>query len=156
MTVVLTGAEVLQAALVGVMRRWAAIKAGRVHAHGFTGDGWGVDIEGACAEFALAKGLDLFWHGYATDPRGLPGDVGQLQVRSTPRTDGCLIVHEGDPDTAWFVLVVGQVPIFRLAGAIRGADAKRPEWWQTFTGRPAFFVPQAALGPLDDLWQDAA
>jgi hypothetical protein len=93
----------------------------------------------------VAKSLGAYWHGFASDPFALPGDVGRVQVRSTTREDGCLIVQRADPDDAWFVLVVGRVPTFRLAGWLPGAEAKRPEWWRANAPHPAFFVPQHAL-----------
>lgn len=106
------------------------------------------NIAGCVAECAVAKYLDVFWMGGSI---GAP-DVGEkTQVRSTDRPDGHLLVHPKDPDDAPFVLVTGTRPVFVLAGWLLGRDCKQQKWWRENTGRPAFFVPQAALHPIEEL-----
>lgn len=138
------------AAYVGLRRSSEAMRLGRQHRFGGNADRWGNDVEGAAAELAVAKALDHYWQPLAADPASLPGDVGRLQVRQTKRADGCLILHESDPDDAPFILVTGAVPTFTLAGWLWGREGKRPEHWRTSTGRPAFFVPQSALRAVPD------
>lgn len=138
--------ELFLAAQAGVIRQIEALKRGRVHRYGFEGDGWAAHINGASAEMAAAKVLGAYWNALARDPRSLPGDVGAYQVRWRARESWDLIVHPDDPDDAVFVLVVGTPPTMRIVGTILGAEAKRPEWWKDPAGgRPAYFVPQAAL-----------
>ena len=46
-------------------------------------------------------------------------------------------------------LASGTAPTFKLRGWIRARDGKPPEFWRDPTqGRPAFFVPAAALRPM--------
>jgi hypothetical protein len=145
----LTEHQLRQAAQAGVERQILAIRNGRRDSHGFEGDGWGLHIEGACAELAVAKCRNKFWEAVVDVPEGLEGDVGRAQVRSTRRASGCLLVHPDDPDPAPFVLVIVRSPYeYDVVGWIEGRNAKREEWWRTDTGRPAFFVPQSALNPL--------
>jgi hypothetical protein len=144
----LTQAEILSGAQAGLARRLRAISKENRPAHGYDNSAnWQLDIEGALSEMAVAKALGRYWGG-GSDARE---DVGRVQVRSTPRLDGSLILHPGDPDAAPFVLAVGGEGSYRLAGWILGQDGKRREWWRTDTGRPAFFVPQSALRPMEEM-----
>lgn len=142
----LTDYELRLAAHAGVERQLEALRLGRQDNHGFAGAGWDLHIEGACAEVAVAKATGRYWDAVVRRPEDLAGDVGRgLQVRSTRRSNGCLIIHPTDPDEAAFVLVVAAPPAFNIIGWIRGREAKRDEWWREDTGRPAFFVPQGGL-----------
>jgi hypothetical protein len=145
----LTGYEMLIAAQAGVMRQVEAIRRERADNHGFAGDGWGVHIEGAGAELAVAKATGLFWEAVVKNPDALPGDVGEVQVRSTTRPDGRLIVHREDPDDTLFIFVTGKLPEYTIRGAIPSTAAKDEKFWaDPAKGRPAFFVPHGALSDL--------
>ena len=86
-----------QAAQAGLSRQIKALKKGRKDAHGFKGDGWGVHIEGACAEAAVAKYLGVWWSGDFERLYG--GDVAnKVEVRSTHHARGALIMHDTDFD----------------------------------------------------------
>lgn len=147
-TVELTTEEMRTAASVGVERRLRAVARGRRHRHDWSGEGeWGVDINAAAAELAVAKVLGRYWVDTANTD--FDGDVGPgVQVRWTARANGRLLLHPDDGDTHVFVLVCGTMPAFTIPGWIRGRDGKRPEWWRQDTGRPAFFVPREALASL--------
>ena len=148
MIVRLTCPEMLQAAMAGIMRRVESVKLQRRDLLPVKADPWGADVEGALAECALAKGLGVYWAGKGIF-RG--GDVGALQVRSTPRADGCLLLQPDDDDDAMFWLVTGAMGFYVLRGCIRGRDGKRDEWWEHKPGthRAAFYVPQSALIEAD-------
>lgn len=148
-SVCLSWFELFQAANVGVIRQIEALKLDRADQHGYNGDGWSIHVNGAAAELAVAKVTGRFWNALARHPTTLPGDVGLLQVRWSALAKARLIVHDADPDEAVFVLVTGLPPTLEVVGSIRGADAKDPCYWtDPGTGRPAFFVPQAALEPV--------
>ncbi len=145
MNVVLSWSEVLFAAHVGVARRVNALRNNRKAAYGCTDDdAWDKDIEGACGEIAVAKALGIYWNGSIGD---LAVDVGPYQVRTTGLEHGCLMLHKKDEDDKQFILVTGRAPRMRIVGWIFAGDGKRDEWWKdpTRKGRPAWFVPQAAL-----------
>jgi hypothetical protein len=96
---------------------------------------------------ALAKLLNVFWSGAIGDLRAK--DAGRLQVRSTSRSDGCLILHDKDPDDDVFVLAIGFSPTFKFRGWITGKSGKDKAYWRDpIGGRPAYFVPQSALRPV--------
>jgi hypothetical protein len=156
-TVTLDYFETLQAAFAGSLRQAEAMRLGRQHRHGLTdGDGtsWSLHIEGAGAELAAAKAFDCYWRAVVADPKTLAADVGdRLNVRQTAREAGSLIIHPDD--VGLFVLAIGRLPTFRLFGPVDAALCKRPEWWRTDTGRPAYFVPQRALDPQMQLAEEA-
>ena len=139
------------AALAGVLRHGGALVNGVPDRYGMNGDGWGVHIGGVAAELAVAKHRDRFYLPALHVQRDGEADVGPFHVRSTPRDDGCLILHRGDPDDAVFVLVVGVAPALDVVGWLKGAEGKRPEFWRSGGVRhPAFFVPQSALRRFPD------
>jgi len=109
-------------------------------------DTWTMEIEGACAEIAVAKLTGTYWWAYQSGRDKAP-DSGSYHVRHTCRDDGCLILHHDDPD-AMFVLVTGRAPDFEVRGAIRSVDGRDPRYWRTNVPHPAYFVPASALAPL--------
>lgn len=147
MKVRLTWPEVSYGAKIGVDRQLANVRQGNHDGHRFKGDPFDIHIQGSLAELAWAKAHKKYWEPFVSDPKTLPGDVGHVQIRSTTRRNGCLIVHESDPDTAPFYLVVADLPDFTIAGWVYGHEAKDRRFWRTDTGRPAFFVPQEHLRP---------
>jgi hypothetical protein len=117
-------------------------------AHGYTGDGLAAHVQGARAEVAVARFLDVEWTAAAVPEfRQVEFDVGHLQVRSTPRPNGRLIVHPGDPDNQPFVLVRShRDPVFVLVGWVYGEEAKQRAWWTApASGRPCYLVPNERL-----------
>lgn len=143
----LSRSEVMRATLVGVHRHLEA-KAKRLRdKHGFTGDGWGIHIEGALGECALAKALNRYWEGGVNTFKA--GDVGALQVRTRSNPEYDLLIRPDDPDRDIFVLVTGEMPCYTIHGWIRGWEAKRPEFLKPYGNRPAaYFVPKEELKPL--------
>jgi hypothetical protein len=69
-----------------------------------------------------------------------------IQVRTTDRDDGRLILRERDFPGHWYVFVVGTPPVMSVRGYVYGCDAQRPEYsadpqdWGN-----AWFVSQRAL-----------
>lgn len=148
-TVTLDWHEYAMGAEIGKLRQLASIRRGSQHKYGMTADGWTEHIEGACAELAVAKALGIYWDGSVDTFKGRPDLPGAVEVRRRSRDDWDLIVRPDDPDDAWFVLVVGSCPVYRIVGMMLGRQAKQDCWRQEYGGRPAaFFVPQADLLPF--------
>jgi hypothetical protein len=147
MKVQLTRFEVFAAAMVGVRRRLASM--GPAYAPG--ADFWRIDIEGACAEQAVAKALGVYWDS-SVNTFKLPDLPASLQVRHTELDNGSLIVRPGDADGERFLLVTGRAPVFHLRGWLHGYEAKQRYYLKSPNGKDdAYFVPQSALHPLGDL-----
>ncbi len=134
----------------GIMRQMHNLGNGLKDAYGAeTMDGWGVHIEGACAEMVLAKALGCFYNGNMGDLKASDVNMPDLRIecRSTSYNTGRLILHEKDSDDALFFLLTGKAPTFEIRGFIKGSDGKQQKYWSDPSGkeRHAFFVPQSAL-----------
>ena len=149
--VTLTNSEFSMASHVGYLRNLSAVQANRRIQHGIDPDDvWRAHIEGACGECALAKFLGWFWDGSVDTFRNRP-DLGNIEIRTRSKHSYDLIVREDDDPDNVFVLVTGIAPNYRIRGWIRGKDARRDEWKQSYGGRPeAWFVPSEALKPFKE------
>ena len=141
----LSPAEMLLGAQAGAMRQIENLKTnGSKPTHGLetNANDWQIHIEGVLKEQAVAKHLNRYWSG-----KGERGgiDVHDVDVRSTERRNGCLIIHKSDPDDRFFYLVTGINGVYQIHGGMYARDAKREEFWRADLPRPAFFVPQCAL-----------
>jgi len=140
----------MQAATIGVARNIEGITKGLKAAHGLQGSGWTEHIDGAMGEMAFAKAVGFYWDGSVNTFR-LP-DVAGVQIRTRSAHNWDLIVRPGDADDEKFVLVTGRPPKFRVHGWIMGGDAKQEQWLKSYANRrPAYFVPQDALEPIETL-----
>lgn len=140
--------ELRRAVVIGVERRLYALREGRrPSSYGNPeGDRWGADIEGACAEAAVAKALNRYWSPAVGPVDRQSGDVGRLQVRGTKDHGNRLILHPDDADDVGYVLVTGTAPDYVLRGWIWGREGKDERYWcDPGTSRPAYFVPQERL-----------
>jgi hypothetical protein len=143
--VILTEAEIRLCAWVGRQRFLNARKLNRDPGLGPPHTTDENDIRGACSEFAASVLLNKCWRpriGEICHP-----DVGGVvEVRSTVRENGRLIVKPSDKDDAPFVLIVANMEArrFRFGGWAFGRAAKNWPILSEF-GDPAHFVPQSAL-----------
>lgn len=141
--------EVMVAAITGVMRQIAALKAERPERHGADpANGWSLHINGALGEQVFAKYLGEYWHPSVNTFKTL-GDVGRWEVRTRPRHDWDLIVRADDDERRSFVLITGVCPNYLVRGWILGRDAKQDQWKRAHGDREeAWFVPAGALHPI--------
>lgn len=111
------------------------------------------NLGGAIAEYAVSKYIGCYW-SMQPDSMRVP-DVGDLiEVRSTPHSDGVLRMHERDKDNLPYVLALTyDLPNVHLVGWIVGKDGKSQQYWgdKWSNGRPAFWVPQTGLLPMEQL-----
>lgn len=120
--------EILAAAIGGCQRRVKAMEIDRPQFYGADerSNYWQIDIQGAIAEFAVAKAFDKYWEPATDKPlKSLPGDVGFYQIRSTTHKNGNLIVYEADSDDVPFILAIVAEPYVKLAGYLYGEEAKK-------------------------------
>jgi hypothetical protein len=108
-----------------------------------------IDVQGACGEIAVAKAIGKYWAPSVNTFHTEPDIAPDIEVRHTDRVDGSLIVRPNDDPDRWYFLVTGTAPEFQIVGYIKGSAARQPAW-ESDPGvhRPAWFVPQTALTPL--------
>jgi len=132
-------------AMIGAARRIESLMGGLEDQHGFSGDPWGANIEGAIGELMAAKGLGRYWD--ATVNAFKAPDVGPYQVRTMKD----LIIRPGDKPHEVFIWVTGACPDYELRGWIWGREARRDEWLKGWGPKPkAWFVPPP-LHRMEDL-----
>lgn len=153
--VTLNEVEFYQAINIGVIRQMKNVLRGRKDRFGAEKmDPWGIHIQGACGEAAVAKHLNIFYNGNIGNLSAcdVNNNTLNLQVRTGLRYNGDLILHKSDKDNNIFILVCGKAPIFRIMGWIKGMDGKKEKYWRDPAGnRPAYFVPQTVLKPMETL-----
>lgn len=130
------------------------------------GSSLGRDLQGALAELAVSRALDLPWDGKwlpvkVWDTWKINGnDVGKLEVRSTDRIDGRLILHHSDKDFSPYLLVISQPLVmgddssqlvYKLVGWIYGEEGKSNKYWRDNVPRPCYMVPQSKLKSMESL-----
>lgn len=152
MNVTLSLHETMIAAYIGSCRQAGALNEGKRDKHGATADkAWSMHIEGAAGELAAAKALGIYWPATVGTYRDAP-DLANLEVRTRSRHDYDLIIREDDPDETIYVLVTGRCPEFQVHGWLYAGEGKQEQWLQTYGNRrPAWFVPQGALRPIEHL-----
>jgi len=140
-TITLTPVEMMIAGQVGTMRRVKSRNQGyNAGKHTYKSD-WNTDFDGACSEIALAKYLNIYWDGSVNSFKR--ADVGQYQVRSTPRLDGRLIIRENDnnPDEIFVFITTGNLPTLHIIGSILCKEAKCDK----FKHEDCWWIPQNEL-----------
>lgn len=138
--VALEAFELSRAATLGIQRQIHNLYTRKADKHACpTTEGFHSHILGACGELAVAKALGVYWPGVLGSFE-VP-DVGTIQVRTTDRPGGSLILHKDDPDNDPFVLVVGSNREFRIVGWLYGHEGKHDRFWRTEdVCSPAYFI----------------
>lgn len=143
--------DLLFAAMGGCQRRVKAMQVNRPQYYGADErqNYWQIDIQGAIAEYAVAKAIAAFWEPATDRPLNtLPGDVSIYEVRSTVYKTGSLIVHPADKDDAAYILAIVAEPFVKLAGYLWGRDAKELGEYKKPND---IWVPQKKLQPVTDI-----
>jgi hypothetical protein len=132
MFVTLTDSEVALCNHIGRLRSESSRNLGFTDKKIGKQSGFQTDLEGFAGELAVAKTLNLFPDLDSDDsyPADLITADGQLiDVKTTHYESGKLIAAKwkrgGGAD--WYVLVIGTIPRYRIAGAMRSKDLIVPE-----------------------------
>ena len=146
MTVIkLSSSELMSAAVTGALRRIASLQnklnPGIYHA---SGNEWSTDIDGAAAEMALSKYLNVYWSAHVNSMKD--PDVLNWQVRSTHHKDGCLIIRNHDDPEQNYVLIISAAPNYTIVGWMCAKEARQEKYFRkSATGLDAWWVPQKDL-----------
>jgi len=154
MNVTLNFFELTQGATAGAMRQIYAMSKGLKGKFAATRvEDWGQNIEGALAERAVAKALNLCQEFHKNGDGDLRHFGKKLEVRQTRYKAGKLTVYDYNDPQSIYILVVGDSPTFTIAGWGEGVEVMQPEFWAEppTVKKPAFWVPQEALRPISEL-----
>lgn len=152
MDIKLTPQEMMSAATIGAMRQLQNLRASRQDAYGASErSGWQYHIEGAMGECAVAKALNLYWNGNLGNLQAT--DVGELEVRTSSYKGGMLALHPKDKNVSIFIHVNGVNGKYKIHGWCYGKEGKKDIYWNDLFNnkRPAFFVPNSILKPIEEL-----
>lgn len=150
--IILTEQEALNAAIVGIQRRYRSAVRNSQQTYGFDDnleDPLTNDIHGAGGEIAAAKALKLYWPA-TVDTYDKP-DIGEkTQVRTAGKDHYCLIVREDAKDDEIYVHVTGRLPFYKVWGYIKASEAKKDKYIKAPNNRdPAWFVPASDLKQIN-------
>jgi hypothetical protein len=113
---------------------------------------WQLHVEGALAEWAVAKHLGVYPSGFEFGS----GDLGRYEVRSSPNPKTLMYMKPTDKDDHIFIRVTGVNGDYQIHGWITGKDGKQfPKEDKYNNDRPAIWVPYAALKPMSELPRNA-
>jgi hypothetical protein len=148
--IIMTDDQYQRAVKVGTLRYNESIKRRCQQAYGAGGYNLNMDILGAAGEFAYCIYTNQPWSESVNTFKA--PDVGtNVQIRTTDKLQGKLIVRKRDKDEDLFVLVLAEGLRFKIVGSMLGKDAKNPEYLFAPNGRPpAYFVKQEFLAKIDD------
>ena len=115
-------------------------------------DDWKDDIEGAMAEMAFCKHFGMYWDGSVNTFKMPDVPNTNIQIRSTDRNLGRLIIREGDPANDLYILVVGLIPNYKIIGGLFAHQGKLDEFIDNPNNQsPCWMIPQDKLSPIENL-----
>ena len=113
-----------------------------------------IHLLGAAGEVAVASYLGLKEHLFKeTEARRGSDDLpGGIDVKTRSKASYDLIVQRQSDPNRKFVLVTIESQQTLIHGWCYGKDAMQDQFWKDpARGRPAYFVPQSALHPMETL-----
>jgi hypothetical protein len=116
--------------------------------------GYRAQLLGCAGEWAVAKHLGVTPAVFLDDApiRGSADLPGRIDVKTRSRHNYDLIVQLDDTSDKRYVLVTIENKEVLIRGWIDAVDARLPHYHaDPAGGRPAYFVPVAALNPIDTL-----
>jgi len=155
-TVTLSETECRIAELIGCRRRQISLMYNRISTRrDFTSDGIKNDIESSAAELAVAKYLNIYPE-WSPTPGAVPkfdlrSNGNHLDVKSTERSDGNLLIPHLDMDILYF-LVCGTMPRKQIIGCLKGdLVPERGQWREDLPHQACWFVPAERLNQIKEL-----
>ena len=113
-----------------------------------------IHLLGAAGEVAVASYLGLKEHLFKETEakRGSDDLPGGIDVKTRSKASYDLIVQRQSDPNRKFVLVTIESQQTLIHGWCYGKDAMQDQFWKDpARGRPAYFVPQSALHPMETL-----
>lgn len=156
--ITLNAAEIALAVLAGLDRYHTARAAGIADKQISRKAYYETDVEGLAAEIAAGKHLNA-WPDFNARPQaktfdllvtGHPTIEGRVDVKQTAYPTGRLLVRPDTPldATDIYVLAIGRLPTFRLAGWLPATEVIRPDRLTEIKGVRTYAATQEQLRPL--------
>jgi hypothetical protein len=113
------------------------------------------EVVGACGEIGLAKAFGVWFVPGLNTFHNKADFLDDIESRATHLPTGSLIVRDNDSDARRFVLALVKGNRVTLVGWLLGGEAKQSKWLRSPSGeRPAWFVPQHCLHPINLLFEE--
>jgi hypothetical protein len=151
MEVELDNGEILMATMLGLLRNSVNRAAGVVDRKKGDLDPATMDIDGMAAEVAFCKFQNLY-PDFSLTPQRLTYDCltsegNKVDIKQTHYPNGRLLVNTDkvEAETTHYVLVIGRVPKFRIAGYAEKADVFVEENLVELHGRKVYAIEQGNL-----------
>ena len=149
--------EEKQAAMEEGMRRQAVNEAKRLRGRNggasFGSRALDIHLLGAAGEMAVASYLGLKEHLFKeTEAKRGSDDLPGIDVKTRSKSGYDLIIQKSEDPNKKFVLVTIENQQTFLHGWCYGHEGMDAQYWaDPARGRPAYFVPQSALHPMETL-----
>jgi hypothetical protein len=108
------------------------------------------EVIGVCGEIAVAKLGKFYFVPGLNEFDSVPDVFRDVEVRSTDRDDGCLVIRDNDVLERRFILAIVNDSDVVLAGWIYGTEGAKSEYLgNPNNNTPAWFVPINKLRPME-------
>ncbi len=103
-----------------------------------------------CGEIAVAKLGKFYFIPGLNEFHVVPDVFRDVEVRSTDRDDGCLVIRDNDVLERRFILAIVNGSDVVLAGWIYGTEGAKSEYLRNPNNHvPAWFIPSHKLRPME-------
>jgi hypothetical protein len=107
------------------------------------------EVIGVCGEIAVAKLGGFYFVPGLNEFHVVPDVFKDVEVRSTDREDGCLIIRDNDVPDRRFILAIVTGSDVVLAGWIYGNSGMKDEYLRNPNNHsPAWFIPRHRLNSM--------
>jgi hypothetical protein len=108
------------------------------------------EVIGVCGEIAVAKLGKFYFIPGLNEFHVVPDVFRDVEVRSTDRDDGCLVIRDNDVLGRRFILAIVNGSDVVLAGWIYGTEGAKSEYLRNPNNHvPAWFIPINKLRPME-------
>jgi hypothetical protein len=108
------------------------------------------EVIGVCGEIAVAKLGKFYFVPRLNEFHAVPDVFRDVEVRSTDRDDGCLVIRDNDVLERRFILAIVNGSDVVLAGWIYGTEGAKSEYLRNPNNHvPAWFIPSHKLRPME-------
>lgn len=110
------------------------------------------EVAGACGEIAFGKMSGRWFCPGVNQFHRIPDCFEDIEIRSTDKEKGRMIIRNNDSDKRRFVFAVVRAPSVEFFGWLYGKDCKKKRYIDNpGGGRSSWFIPRQDLNDMNDL-----